>query len=297
MNRQFFRNILPGTVLFNRFRLERCLSARDSGAVYLCNDRREGGRLTALKIVLACLDDAKTSGSLFNELKLTQAVHHPNVLRADAFYADDEFRAYTMEVVSGGSLQAALARRRLGTLKERIQIIRQLCDGLHAIHKAEIIHRDIKPENILVSGGNEVKISDFGIATEARHPVAINDPCIMGTLDYLSPEYVLEGQCSVLSDIYAVGVIGYQLLTGRLPHDADSLVDLLAKKTLSDPVPPLRIFPECPKVLNDFILTAMERRPERRVHSAAELIAQLDRLPSAYKIRGAGSGSYARIVA
>lgn len=283
MNKQFFKNILPGTLLFSRFRLETCLSAKDTGAVYRCRDVKENGKTVALKVVLSCLDDGEAAQKLFDELSLSQSVRHPHVLRAEAFYADDEFRAYTMEYMEGGTLQGALQSRSISPLKQQVNVLWQICEGLEAIHNAQIIHRDLKPDNVLVASGYDIRIADFGIATQLKQPTAINDSCITGTIDYLSPEYVLEGQSSRLSDIYAVGVIAYQLVTGRLPYDSESIVDLLSKKTLYDPVAPIKLAEECPLALNDFIMTAMARRPEQRAQSVQALLERLDRLPTSLK--------------
>lgn len=238
----------------------------------------DSGRIVALKIVHASFDELCAPKKLAEELALLNSVRNPRVLRGEAFYADDEFRAYTMEYIEGGSLQKAISDGRLNKLPDQIEALLQVCEGLEAIHDAQIVHRDLKPENILFSTGGAVRIADFGIATFLGSQCAVDATRISGTIDYLSPEYVLEGQGGRLSDIYALGVIGYQLVTGELPFDATSTFDLLAKKTLSEPLAPNAIVPDCPQGLSDLILHALARRPEQRAQSVSFIRDQLEDL-------------------
>lgn len=272
MNRQFFSNLLPGTLLFSRFKLVRCLSAGEAGGVYLVTDTANQNKLTAIKILSSDSDfDDSMSSSLLRELKISQRINHPNVLQGQEFFRDEQFTAFTMQFIEGGSLADRLESRHPFRLQPAIKILAQICDGLRAIHDAGIVHRDLKPDNILLTRSEIVKIADFGISAADVTSDTSPQDSISGSLNYLSPEYVVSGEYDVRSDIYAIGVIAYELTTGQLPFGGKSLLDTLMQRVKFDPPAPHMYAAHVPRPLSHAILKAMDRNPTRRFQTLEEV--------------------------
>jgi serine/threonine protein kinase len=287
MNRQFFANLLPGALLFSRFKLIRCLSAGNAGGVYLVEDTKKDNRLVAIKILSNYANPGDIAESpLLRELKISQRINHPNVLQGEQFFRDEDFAAFTMEFIQGGSLADRLEGRHPFRLEPAIKILSQLCDGMNAIHEAGIIHRDLKPDNVLLTQDGAVKIADFGIS--AAGAVSAGEPreSISGSLNYLSPEYVATGEYDVRSDIYAIGVIAYELATGQLPFAGKTLMDTLLLRVRFDPPPPHMFAAHVPRPLSHAILKAMDRNPTRRFQTLDEVRDAFDfiRLPNGLPI-------------
>ena len=277
MNKEFFANLLPGTLLFSRFSLVRCLSAGDAGGVYLVRDIRNACCPVAIKILSSQADyDDSMSSSLLRELSISRQINHPNVLRGSEFFRDDQFAAFTMEYIEGGSLADHLESRQPFRLEAAIRILSQLCDGLSAIHSAGIVHRDLKPDNILLTPSRVVKIADFGISANGDTSDVSTRDSISGSLNYLSPEYVATGEYDVRSDIYAIGVIAYELATGQLPFAGKSLIDTLLHRVRFDPPPPHTFAAHVPRPLSHAILKAMDRSPGRRFQTLEEVREAFD---------------------
>lgn len=271
MNKQFFANLLTGTLLFSRFKLVRCLSAGETGGVYLVEDMFRHKRRMAIKVSAAhARYDDSVSAQLFRELRLSRCISHPNVLRGEEFFRDDDFVAFTMEYMEGGSLADRLERRDPFRIGSCLRILTELCDGLQAIHDAGIIHRDLKPENVLLSNDSSVRIADFGISAPAAGSGSPNES-ITGSLNYLAPEYVAHGHYDIRSDIYAIGVIAYELATGKLPFSGRTLLETLTQRVRFDPVPPHSAVTHVPRPLSHAIMRAMDRNPDNRFRCLTEL--------------------------
>ncbi|RIL00899.1 MAG: hypothetical protein DCC75_13770 [Proteobacteria bacterium] len=281
MNKLFFGNILPGTLLFSRYELVKCLSAADLGGVYLCRDLDHAGRKIALKILFT--PDLKDSGSheLFKrEIELALSIEHPNVVKGLEVIHDDDFTAYTMEYVEGGTLADYLHENTCLGLQGILSIMSQVAAGLKAIHKAGIIHRDLKPENILVNKDGRIKITDFGIAMMQCDSTAREQGHMVGTVNYLSPEYIRDGVFDERSDIYAFGVIAYELITGQLPFSGTSLIDSLTSRVRFDPVSPRQLRTDIPRALSDLAMKAMKRNPALRYQKVQDIVRHLEMVES-----------------
>ena len=150
-----------------------------------------------------------------------------------------------------------------------------MCAGVQAIHDAGIIHRDLKPENILLTKEGNVKIADFGIARTNNGPKLTEHGGVVGTIDYVSPEYMMNSQVDWRSDIYAIGILGYEMVAGESPFRGNSVYDTMTKRLKCDPVKPSSIRLDCPKELDEILLKAMIRNPEERYQSAAEMFYDL----------------------
>jgi len=270
-------SLQPGTVISGRYEVVKCLGAGSMGLVYACRHRELSGHLVAVKVLFPEVAQDKIAAARFrNEIFASYGVSHPNVVRAYEYIRDGELVAYTMEYVGGGDLAERLARPGYRMpIGEVAKILTQMCSGVQAIHDAGIVHRDLKPENILLSKDSQVKIADFGIARTGHGPKLTEHGGVVGTIDYVSPEYMLNSQVDWRSDIYAIGILGYEMLTGESPFRGDSVYATMTKRLKTDPKPPSTLRAECPPELDRIILRAMQRDPEKRYQSSAEMFHEL----------------------
>ncbi|MDC0357514.1 serine/threonine protein kinase [Oligoflexia bacterium] len=273
-------SLQPGTVIAGRYEVVKCLGAGSMGLVYACRHKELSGHLVAVKVLFPEVAQDKIAAARFrNEIFASYGVSHPNVVRAYEYLRDGDLVAYTMEYVGGGDLA-----ERLGRADEQLSIaaimniLSQMCLGVQAIHDAGIVHRDLKPENILLSKDGHVKIADFGIARTGHGPKLTEHGGVVGTIDYVSPEYMLNSQVDWRSDIYAIGILGYEMVTGESPFRGDSVYATMTKRLKSDPKPPSAVRIECPTELDKIILRAMARDPEVRYQSTTEMFNDLQTL-------------------
>lgn len=271
----------PGTILGGRFEVVKCLGAGSMGLVYACRHRELAGQMVAVKVLYSEVARDKVAAQRFrNEIFAAYNVSHPNVVRAYDYLTDGELVAYTMEFVGGGELADWLAKGESLPINDIISILIQMCAGLQAIHDAGIVHRDLKPENILLTEDKVVKIADFGIARTNHGPKLTEHGGVVGTIDYVSPEYMLNCQVDWRSDIYAVGILGYEMVTGQAPFRGDSVYETMTKRLNSEPRRPSAWRHDCPPELERIILKAMAKEPEERYQSAAEICMALQPLAS-----------------
>jgi serine/threonine protein kinase len=266
----------PGTVIAGKYEVIKCLGSGSMGSVYACRHRELAGHVVAVKVLYGEVGQDEVAAARFrNEIFASYGVSHPNVVRAYEYIRDGELVAYTMEHVEGGDLASRLQSHELMTLKEAVSILSQMCAGVQAIHDAGIVHRDLKPENILLTKEGVVKIADFGIARTGQGPKLTEHGGVVGTIDYVSPEYMMHSQVDWRSDIYAMGILAYEMLTGESPFKADSVYATMTLRIKTDPQPPSLVRPECPQALDAIVLKAMARDPQERYQSAAEMLFDL----------------------
>jgi serine/threonine protein kinase len=236
------------------------------------------GHLVSVKVLFPEFAQDKTASARFrNEICASYGVSHPNVVRAYEYLTDGDLVAYTMEYVSGGDLADRLDRDEPIPIPDVVTILSQMCSGVQAIHDAGIVHRDLKPENILISKDGRVKITDFGIARTDHGPKLTEHGGVVGTIDYVSPEYMLHAQVDWRSDIYAIGILAYEMIVGEAPFHGDSMYATMTKRLKSDPTPPSVSRSECPAELDRVVLRAMHRDREERYQSAQEICDDLRR--------------------
>lgn len=277
MHNEFYANLEPGKTLFSEFTLERCLSAGDLGGVYLCSLLADPSKVIVLKVLSSICSLAPIyHANFYREHAIANRVQHQNVLHSEKYYRDDTFTAFTMEYVPGGTLADYLETTGPLPIHEVIRLLKRIGCGLQAIHDAGIIHRDLKPENILRDDTGNIKIADFGIAVPLQEIPAMAEKEIVGTLHYLAPEYVSQGALDFRTDIFSLGVIGYELLTGTLPFSNSNLFDALRERVLYDPSPASHVRLDCPTFLSKIIMRAIERNPEKRFKNVQELLHFLD---------------------
>ncbi len=276
MSEDHFLNLQPGTIVNGRYEIVKCLGTGSMGMVYACRHRELSGHLVAMKVLFTEVARDNVAAARFrNEIVASYGVSHPNVVRAYEYFRDGDLVAFTMEYIGGGDLADRISSDLPLAIHEIVRMLSQMCSGVQAIHDAGIIHRDLKPENILVTAQGDIKITDFGIARCGAGPKLTEHGGVVGTIDYVSPEYLERGQVDARSDIYALGVLAYEMITGESPFKGKSVIETMTMRLRSDPEPPHRLRADCPIGLATIVLHAMSRDPERRYQRASEMLRDL----------------------
>jgi serine/threonine protein kinase/tetratricopeptide (TPR) repeat protein len=267
-------------VIAGRYEVLGLLGVGGMGAVYKVRDR-ELDDVVALKMLKR--EIARSPGIVERfrrEVKLARRVTHPNVARTFDLgeHAGDRF--LTMELVDGESLATRLAREGCLSVADVVSVVSAICQGLDAAHAAGVVHRDLKPDNVLLAratgGGARVVITDFGVARAQEAGAAARTGIPIGTPAYMAPEQVeASPDIDARADIYALGAIMFELLTGRLPFEADSVFAVAAMRLMSPPPDPRRHRPDVPESLSLFVQKCMARKPADRPQSAREVAARL----------------------
>lgn len=271
-------SLQPGTVIGGKYEVVKCLGSGSMGLVYACRNRVLG-QIVAVKVLFPEVATDKVASARFkNEILASYEVSHPNVVRAYEYITERDLVAYTMEYVGGGDLASKLGADERIAIPDIIKLLSQMAAGCQAIHDAGIVHRDLKPENILLTSEGNVKIADFGIARNRHGPKLTEHGGVVGTIDYVAPEYMLKSQVDWRSDIYALGILAYEMVAGESPFKGDSVYATMTKRLKTDPDPPSKLRPECPAELDRIILKAMQREPESRYQAAIEMFADLQKL-------------------
>lgn len=283
--RAFASELFAGDVISDRYELIERLGQGGMGTVYKVLDH-ELDRVIALKTIRA--DLASNPGVIRRfkqEILLARQVTHRNVIRIFDFGVAQGLRFITMEFFEGENLMSRLRRVGKVSPNEAVAIIRQICEGLQAAHSEDVIHRDLKPHNILINGQNEIRIMDFGLAGSFDAPGVTRTGVLVGTPDYMSPEQARGEHADVRSDIFAVGLTCYELLTGDLPFKGESTVARLIQRTRERAQPLDSIDPSIPKRLNDIVARCLEPDPARRYQRAEEIVWDLDNRDSRQPLR------------
>ncbi len=284
-------SLQPGTVIGGKYEVVKCLGSGSMGLVYACRHRELQGQMVAIKVLYPEVAQDKVASARFrNEILASYGVSHPNVVRAYEYIRDGELIAYTMEFVNGGDLAEQLGQAERLPIPEIIRLLSQMAAGVQAIHDAGIVHRDLKPENILLSKEGSVKIADFGIARNRHGPKLTEHGGVVGTIDYVAPEYMLRAQVDWRSDIYALGILAYEMVTGESPFRGDSVYATMTKRLKTDPEPPSKHRSDCPPELDAIVLKAMQRDPDTRYQSAMEIFFDLQRIAVDRGMRSAITG-------
>jgi serine/threonine protein kinase/tetratricopeptide (TPR) repeat protein len=266
----------PGQLLGQRYEVLQILGEGGMGAVYKARDV-ELNRMVALKVIRP---DLATNQSIIDrfkqELLLATQVTHKNVIRIYDLSEADGMKFITMEYVEGEDLRGLMQKKgRLAPL-EAVEIMQQTCRALEAAHSAGIIHRDLKPQNIMRDKTGRILVMDFGLARTLEGDGMTQTGALVGTMDYMSPEQALGKDLDQRSDLFALGLIFYELLTGKMPYKADSVVASLLKRTQERAAPVSSHDNTIPAALSNIVSKCMEPDVKLRYQSSAEILADLD---------------------
>ncbi len=269
----------PARLIGGRYELLGLLGAGGMGSVYRVRDT-ELDEIVALKMLQRELVSSPDMNERFRrEVKLARRVTHPNVARMFDIGEDHGEKFLTMELVDGEPL-AHLVQRGPLTIARVVEIVAAVCQGLTAAHAAGVVHRDLKPDNVLLSRDGRVVITDFGIARGAVGPGAAQQTIggVVGTPAYMAPEQVEGGAVDGRADLYALGVMVFEMLTGTLPWEGEHPYAVALARLLRPPPDPRQRRPELPEPLAQVVLRCLARRPDERYATAAEVAAALARL-------------------
>src|SRR6266436_3465382 len=269
-------DVEKGRVLAGRYEILQLLGRGGMGAVYKARDT-ELDRIVALKLIRPELArNPEILRRFKQELILARQVTHKNVIRIFDLGQSDGIKFITMDFVEGRDLRALLVERGKFPGEEASRLMLQICRALEAAHAEGVIHRDLKPQNIMVTGDGRVYVMDFGIARSAHLPGMTQTGALIGTPEYMSPEQARGEKLRERSDLFSLGVIFYELLTGKSPYPADAPLGSLWKRLQDKAKPPAEIDATVPKALNDIVMSALEIEPENRLSSAREMAQQLE---------------------
>jgi len=269
-----------GSAFAGRYEVLSVLGRGGMGSVYQVLDR-ELDEEVALKVLTpeAFAEGTQAVQTLKQEIRLARKITHPNVVRTHDLGESDGIRFLTMEYVPGTTLRELLDRRGAVALAPGLQIAKQLCRGLSAVHEAGIIHRDIKPQNIMVLPNGVVKLMDFGIARTAEGAEqSAADGQTVGTPYYMSPEQAMGRPLDARSDVYTVGVVLYELFTGQRPFPGKEAAEVMHKHVSAEPPRPSSIRPDLPEYLERIVLSCLAKKPEKRPPTAGDLYGALTRV-------------------
>ncbi|RKN42282.1 Stk1 family PASTA domain-containing Ser/Thr kinase [Streptomyces hoynatensis] len=294
---------LIGQLLDGRYRVEELIAVGGMATVYRGLDTRLD-RVLALKVMHTSLaQDAAFVARFIREAKSVARLDHPNIVGVLDQGTDGPYVYLAMEYVAGCTLRDLLRDR--GALQPRaaLDIAEPLLAGLAAAHRAGLVHRDIKPENVLIGDDGRVKVADFGLVRGADGQTSATTGSLLGTVSYLAPEQIEGREVDARTDIYACGLLLYEMLTGAKPRAGDSAAQVLFAHVNEDVPPPSLAVPGLPAALDALVTRSAAREPGTRPADAAAMLsllrgaraglspAQLDAVPPAARQAGAGAGA------
>ncbi len=268
---------LIGKVIGNRYEIITEVGNGGMATVYKAKDNILN-RLVAIKI----LKDEFTTDQEFVKRFNTEAqsaarLTHPNIVSVFDVGYEEEYNIYyiVMELIKGKTLKEIIVHDGALSWKWAVNIAMQIASALEAAHKENIIHRDIKPHNIIITEEGVAKVTDFGIAKAVSNSTITAFGTTIGSVHYFSPEQAKGGVTDAKSDIYSLGVVMYEMLTAKVPFDADTPVSVALKHMQEEPIEPIEINDEIPSAVNSIVMKAMQKDPINRYQTATEMISDL----------------------
>lgn len=263
--------IIKGQKISDRYLIVRSIGEGGMANVYLAHDTILD-RDVAIKVLRGDLsNDEKFVRRFQREALAASSLSHPNIVEMYDVGEDNGIYYIVMEYVEGKTLKQLIKKRGSLTLSEALDIMLQLTDGISHAHDSYIIHRDLKPQNILIKDDGQIKITDFGIAMALNSTQLTQTNSVMGSVHYLPPEQALGKGATIRSDIYSMGILFYELLTGKLPFKGENAVEI-AMKQIKEPLPSVRKQNEAiPQSIENIILKATAKNPKNRYHDAKEM--------------------------
>jgi serine/threonine-protein kinase len=264
--------MLEAGAILDHYRLDAIAARSGMGVLYRATDLASG-RTVAVKVPHPEMEaDPVLLERFKREQEIGQLLDHPGIVRT--FDGEERSRLYmVLEWVDGRLLRALLNEQRPLPANRAVRIATGLCDALDCMHKQGIVHRDLKPENVMVGEGDRVKIIDFGIAMkeDARRITHVANSPMLGTPDYIAPEQVQGRRGDQRSDIYSLGVMLYEMLTGRVPFTGPNPLAVMNDRLVVDPPPARELNPAITPEMEEILRRALEREPRHRYATASEM--------------------------
>jgi eukaryotic-like serine/threonine-protein kinase len=265
-----------GDVLGGRYEILQLLGEGGMGAVYKAADR-ELDRFVALKVIRPEMaSDPSILARFKQELLLAHQVTHRNVIRIYDLGEAKGVKFITMEFIEGKDLRSLIREKKKFAPEEAVDLIQQVCLALHAAHSVGVIHRDLKPQNIMRDGTGRILVMDFGLARTLEGEGMTQTGALVGTMEYMSPEQALGKDLDQRSDLFALGLIMYELLTGKMPFRAESALASLIKRTQERAIPVSDVDAQIPGALSGIVSKCLERDLDQRYQSASAILADLN---------------------
>ena len=256
-------SVQPDTIIDGRYRVIRRLGSGGMADVY-CAEDQQLGRSVALKLLYRHFaEDVQFVERFRREASSAAGLQHPNIVGIFDRGEWDGTYYIAMEFIEGRTLKDVIRERGPAPPEAAVDIVLQILRAARFAHQRGIVHRDIKPHNVLIDDEGRVKVTDFGIARAGASDMT-ETGSIMGTAQYLSPEQAQGKPVDARSDLYSIGIVLYEMLTGRVPFDAESPVAVALKQVSEAPMPPRELNPEIPPALDAVVLRALEKDPARR---------------------------------
>ena len=261
----------------DHYRIDALIAPPQMSALYKATDLNSG-REVAIKVPNAEMESDPVLLERFKrEEEIGRQLDHPGIVKA--FNDEERSRLYmVIEWVDGRLLRTILNEEKKLPIDRATTIALAISDALDYMHKHGIVHRDLKPENVMVYGNDQIKLLDFGIAMkeDARRLTFVNVSSLLGTPDYISPEQVKGARGDQRSDIYSMGIIFYEMLTGRVPFTGPNPLAVMNERVLNDVKPPRDLNPEISPELEEILYRALERVPRHRYATASEMMWDLE---------------------
>ncbi|MFI6923698.1 Stk1 family PASTA domain-containing Ser/Thr kinase [Nonomuraea spiralis] len=265
---------LVGRLLDGRYRIESLIARGGMATVYLALDVRLD-RTVALKVMHRSLaDDPAFVRRFIGEAKSVASLSHPNVVHVFDQGTDNDVVYLSMEYVPGRTLRDILRERGRLPAREALEIMIPVLAALGAAHQAGMVHRDVKPENVLMTDDGRVKVVDFGLARAIEATNQTRTGVMIGTIGYMSPEQVTTGGADVRSDVYAAGIMLFELVTGQQPYDGETPMSVAYRHVHDTVPPPSALVPEVPPLIDTLVAHATAREPHDRPADATAMLVQ-----------------------
>jgi serine/threonine protein kinase len=272
----FKKNI--GEVFDGKYRINRTIGVGGMAIVYEATELATGKRVALKMLKDSISDNTQALRRFINESKAVAMLNHPNIVKILDVSVKTEHKFIVMEYIKGITLRDYMNKKEKLGWQEATAFIAQILQALDHAHMKGVIHRDIKPQNIMVMEGGFIKVADFGIAKIPNAETVTMVDHAVGTIYYISPEQARGKKIDARSDLYSLGVMFYEMITGELPFTAENSYGIMHKHINDAPVPPTQKTPQLPLGVEQIILCAMEKAPERRYQSASQMLRHIYRI-------------------